>query len=149
MNLSEVMEKIEDYKPGRFINIKWKRPVKTIKSYTGSEIIKSTFGVSRMGIAYDNMKAVVEMRLDGRLPTVNAGLPWGAWFKKRYIIEHKGRYYLRVYTVPGTELISVYYLDKQTVDKRSIRDFCLKSEFSKRNKTGCITVNIDYIEKIG
>ena len=63
---------------GANIVLEWSRAVKTRKGVADT-IRKNVRMVGRIGIEYDNVKTVQDKRESGKLPTENAGLPWGRW----------------------------------------------------------------------
>ena len=82
MNFNEVKEVIRNTKKGTFT------PIHKVKDL-GKGVIKHTYMLMRMGIDYSNMK-VNQGREIGELP-------WGSWNLFPWIIEHKGKFYLRIY----------------------------------------------------
>lgn len=149
MDFVNVIEVIKGYRKGRFISVKFSRPMKTLARYRDMNLVKTTSATVRLGIDYDNMKVVAKKRTAGELPVVNSGLPWGQWRIPGYIIEHKLNMYLRAYVVPGTRPKSRYYIDGKEVSRDYAMQFCLGSESKSENDTGCITVNIENIVELG
>lgn len=96
MKLDQVKQAVHTTPKGSNIVLEWVRDMDTRK---GIEVpfSKSVRMVGRMGIEYDNLKAVEAKRESGELPAVNAGLPWGQWSEYPWLIEHKGNYYVRLY----------------------------------------------------
>ena len=95
MELEQVRQAIATAPKGANIVVEWVRPCKVRKGVQ-DVLTKSVRMVGRMGIDYDNMKAVQEKRASGELPAENGGLPWGEWIEFPYLIGHKGQTYLRL-----------------------------------------------------
>ena len=83
---------------GANVILEWVRDCKTRKGVEVS-ITKHVRMVGRVGIDYDNQKAVIAKRASDELPSKNQGLSWGQWVESsKYLIEHKGNYYVRLYS---------------------------------------------------
>jgi hypothetical protein len=74
--LDSVIAVLTSAPKGANVILEWSRPVKTKKAYSAMNIVKHVRMVGRVGIEYDNMKAVQEKRASGELPAENAG----SWF---------------------------------------------------------------------
>lgn len=75
MKLETVQNVLTLAPKGANIVLEWTRSAKTRKGVTDT-ILKSVRMVGRVGVEYDNLRAVQEKRESGELPTENAGLPW-------------------------------------------------------------------------
>ena len=148
MNLSQVRQAIKDTRKGCNIIVEWTRPCETRKGIS-AVITKSVRMVGRMGIEYDNQNEVQEKREEGTLPAVNAGLPWGQWSEYPWLIENKGKFYLRLYN--GTSAITspkaTFFIDGVETTKGAIIPYLLASEL--REKEGdCFTCTIENITRL-
>lgn len=119
---------------------------KTMKVKKGNAPIQkiSTFQ-ARLGVTYDNMKSVQEKREDGRLPEENQGLPWGRWKTFPYVIEHKGKEYIRFSKVNSSVPHKTVYLrDGQEISLDEVKRVALASEFNKSD-LDCFNIPADNI----
>ncbi len=126
---------------GQMVGFLWLRDMKTRKT-TVSKITKEVRTVCRVGLDYDNQKAVQEKREEGELPAQNAGLPWGKWFYFPYLIEHKGNLYFRLYPLPNHTPKVIYRINGQIARKEEIEPLCLASEFYEK-ETHALSININ------
>jgi hypothetical protein len=151
MNIEDIKAAIKPRKGANLSAIVVKT-LKTKVSYKDKNITKKTKLVIRGGIDYDNMSVVKEGREDGSLPEENAGLPWGEWAEFPLHITHKGTDYARMYPASGLSFKPVvqYFLDGVEVDKDSIKEFCLASEFPKPDDKEplCFTIKAENIQEI-
>lgn len=134
---------------GGFVRMSWTRPVKTFKTYSGAPITKSVYCVGRVGIDHDARAKVIEARATGELPAVNAGLPWGEWLAFPWFIQHKGALYVRLYPVEGSRPVVTFLREGAVIDKDSLRDIALASEFAEHNEeTGCFAVKAESLTSV-
>lgn len=131
-------------KTGQICSVTWCRPMKTRKGVE-NRVEKKVSAVVRAGVNFDNMASVQEKRQTGELPAENTGLPWGEWFVFPYIISHKGEHYLRFSHFPGGKLEIHFFLDGVEVEKESLREVCLASEFAERESLDCFNVKASSI----
>lgn len=134
MELQQVRRAIKATPKGCNIVCEWKRACKTRKGVS-SIVTKHVRMVGRMGIEYDNINDVQEKREEGTLPAVNAGLPWGQWSEYPWLIEHKGKYYLRLYkgTSATTTPEVTFFLEGLEVPKSSVAPLLLASELAEHD----------------
>ena len=134
MELIQVRQAIKETPKGANIVCEWTRPCKTRKG-TPAIITKAVRMVGRMGVEYDNLGAVQEKRDNGELPAVNAGLPWGQWSEYPWLIEHKGKHYLRLYngTSKLTTVKATFYMDGIEAEKDRVAPFLLASELTEKD----------------
>ena len=148
MNHNQVMQAISETPKGANIIVSWERPAKTKKSFQGI-VNKQVRMVGRIGVQYDNLKAVKEKRESGELPAENQGLAWGQFLVYPYLIGHKGKEYLRLYH--GTSKIpyntAKFFVDGTEVEKSAIEDILLASE-KIPCQGDCFVVQLDYITQI-
>jgi len=134
MELQQVRQAIKATPRGCNIVCEWERPCKTRKGVSAL-ITKHVRMVGRMGIEYDNINDVQEKREEGTLPAVNAGLPWGQWSEYPWLIEHKGKFYLRLYN--GTSALTTpkatFFNNGVEVSKASIAPLLLAAELAEKD----------------
>lgn len=124
------------------------RPCKVKK---GQEpIFKMSKFQCRVGVTYDNMKAVQEGRANGELPAENAGLPWGEWESFPHVIRHKGERYFRCTSLNnGYRKAPRFYRDGQIITKDEAQAACLASEFRGDDETPLVfTVKVSSILEV-
>ena len=127
---------------GQIVAIKTQRECKIRKG--AKQVSKESVYTCRLGINYDNMKAVKAKRETGELPAQNAGLPWGKWAAFPYLIEHKDQLYLRC-AVKG-EAKYTYFLDDVVVSEEEAKIHCLAFEF--KPKKDVFTIKVGTITEI-
>ena len=149
MNIENVKKAIETRRKGEFIKVIWGRQCKTKKAYANETIMKHCAVTARIGVTYDNIGNVKQKRENGELPENNQGLPWGTWVDGYfpYLIEHKGKYYVRISLANGNP-VKVRYVDKEgngcSFDK--IEHMLLASEKPKKDSNpDVLTISIDNI----
>lgn len=120
-------------KKGQFVSFKTERAMKTKKGQ--APITKVSQFVARVGVIYDNMKAVKGKRADGTLPEENQGLPWGTWLQFPYLITHKDALYLRCSDTKnsGQKGKVHYYRDGVEISIDDAKKSCLASEFYEKD----------------
>jgi hypothetical protein len=142
MEFATVKEIVETAPKGANIVLEWERDCKVRKSVTDS-IRKRTHMAGRLGVEYDNLKAVKDKRESGELPEENAGLPWGEWLQYPLFISHKGNIYLRLYT--GTSATAHPYVtflkNGEKIEKAAIENCLLASELTA-SKGDCFVVKV-------
>ncbi len=142
MNKATILENVLA-KKGQFGSVVINKPLKN-RAGVKHDVRKITKMVIRAGINYDNLTVVKEKRESGKLPPVNAGLPFGSWVAYPYLIHHKGNHYIRLYPASSK---TEYLLDGKPTDIESIKHLVLASEV-KPNHSDCITVNINNIQEL-
>lgn len=143
MKAIEIVEAIQN-KKGTNVQAIWQRPAKTLKTFAGS-IQKRTKTYVRSGISYSNLSDVKEAIAAGERGEVQS-LPWGQWRTgfERYIIEHKGVEYVRLYPASFENLRAnvEWLLNGQVVEYQDVEPYLLASEKLKRDeeKPLCFTL---------
>ncbi len=108
----------------------------------------STFQ-ARVGVEYDNIKAVQDKRASGELPQENQGLPWGQWYDYPHIIEHKGEYYYRCTRVRNNFQSQVTYLrNGQEISRQEAEQDCLASEFRGDTANAVFTIKVASLQAV-
>ena len=124
--------------------------LRAMKVRKGMEPIQklSTFQ-ARVGVEYDNIKAVQDKRANGELPAENQGLPWGEWYDYPHIIEHKGEYYYRCTRVRNQFVPQVTYLQHGVeITKESAEIQCLASEFRGDTDNEVFTIKVASLQAV-
>jgi hypothetical protein len=129
---------------GQIVTLVTERPMKVRKNQL--PITKRSEFQCRVGVNYDNIKAVQEKRETGELPAENAGLPWGEWVEFPYVISHKGELYLRC-TVLNNDFYRepVYTQQGDVISRETAQEQCLASEFSARGDNEVFTVKLSSV----
>jgi hypothetical protein len=108
----------------------------------------STFQ-ARVGVEYDNIKAVQDKRASGELPAQNQGLPWGQWYDYPHIIEHKGEYYYRCTRVRNQFVPQVTFLRNGIeITKAEAEQDCLASEFRDGDDNEVFTIKVASLQQV-
>lgn len=141
-----VLAVVSEATKGANIKLSWHRACKTKKTCSDA-ISKEVHAVGRVGINYDNQKAVIEKRENGELPEQSQPI-WhgkGEWAIFPYLIRHTvtGQYYLRLYTGTGTAKPSVqFYRNGQAVSFENVAPDLLASE-KNSEKGDCFCCKVE------
>ena len=132
-------------KKGQYVTFKTERTMKVRKGQ--SPITKISEFVARVGVTYDNMKAVKQKRSDGTLPEENQGLPWGKWVTFPYVIEHKDALYLRCSATQNKEQTGKvhYFRNGEEISRDEAQSACLASEFAPKSDGDVFNIKVDSI----
>lgn len=150
MNLNLLRNAIRRIPNGQFTTMIMERPVKLSRAYAANNVVvKRTRSLVRLGVDYENIKKVHEFREAGILPAENTGLPWGRWLEMPYFVEHKGKYYLRVATIPGTKPQIEYFHNGVRRSRAEIENMFIASENKEKIPPIVMTPCIENIIHIG
>ena len=136
MTFSELKDFVLAGGRGTIYSIVFGRELQLRKEFAGNTVVKVTFGSVRLGINYENTKAVAEKRASGELPPVNTGMKYGEWEVFPYFIKNGDRRYLRCYPncSQSARMESRYFLNGKIVSKEEIQHMCLAKEFRSEDK---------------
>ena len=145
-SVKAVMGKVQK---GSNIVVSWERPCKTKKTCP-HQIVKQVLTIGRIGIDYNNLKAVQEKRENGELPEQSQPI-WngkGEWAEFPFLIRHvnSGKLYLRLYKGSSAKVKPkvAFFMDGQSVTMEQIKPFLLASETSKSSENAdCFTCDIE------
>ena len=147
MLLNQTMNVLENVKKGAYIVIEWTRNVKVLKGYekaNGTTIVKkSCKGVFRLGVAYANLKENIEKE--------TGSLLYGHYVEgfPNYIIEHNGKFYLRITVSKNHKTKSVYTINGTETTKEYLQENKVISSSNSSNDLLVFNVNIEDITRIG
>lgn len=134
---------------GQFASLKTVRLLKVRKGQQAIE--KESIFTCRIGVDYDNIKAVQEKRDAQLLPAENQGLPWGQWLVFPHLIAHKGAHYLRCTQVNGNNacIPKVRFLRNGVeITREEAQAAALASEFQDREDRDVFTVKVESIVEV-
>ena len=133
---------------GQIVTVKTQRPVKMKKDQPA--VTKTSEFQCRVGVNYDNIKAVKEGRASGELPAENAGLPWGEWIEFPYTIGHKGETYVRCTMLDNSfRRAPVFMLaDGSVVDKEFVKARALASEFKEGDDSAVFNIKLSSLLEV-
>jgi hypothetical protein len=153
MNTTSTDPQIQAYltalmsRKGQIVTVTTERPMKVRKGQ--DPIQKASEFQCRVGVNYDNIKAVQEKRADGSLPQENAGLPWGEWADFPYVITHKGEYYVRCTVLRnGFRRTPTYTSMGQEITREAAQIACLASEFKDGDDNEVFNIKISSIRSV-
>lgn len=124
MTNQEILTKLATIKKGRYFSLS---KVKDL----GNGVTKESDMVIRLGVNYANLK-INENKITGKLP-------WGHWVEglENLVVEHKGKYYLRVTSKDpanpesGADVIATrYLLNGKEISKEEAKTFAKEKELS-------------------
>lgn len=132
---------------GQIVTLVTTRAMKVRK---GQDPIKKTSEFQcRVGVNYDNIKAVQEKRAEGQLPAENAGLPWGEWVDFPYVIAHKGEYYVRCTILRNAfRKAPTFTRNDVEITKDEAQVACLASEFREGDDNDVFNVKLSAIRSV-
>lgn len=104
MENNEIISVVAQLKKGTYVSLIKRKDL-------GQGVVKITSMVIRTGINFANMQVNKDRQV--------GQLPWGNWVAglENYVIEHKGKFYLRVYNSYSDSIASVYYLNGNEITK--------------------------------
>ena len=105
----DLIEQVKNIKGCVFAHIWYRSTEKLPKSF--GTVTKVVDRMVQLNYDYEN---AVNNRLakQGKPAAFSAKkLPWGTWNAFNKVIEHKGEYYLRMYSYNGAETYTEYYVD--------------------------------------
>lgn len=132
---------------GQIVTVETERAMKVRKGQAA--IQKSSEFQCRVGVNYDNIKAVQAKREDGSLPAENAGLPWGEWVDFPYVIHHKGEYYVRCTVLRnGFRRTPKFTQLGLEITKEAAEMACLASEFRDGDDNDVFNIKLSSIRSV-
>ena len=143
--MSKIDKLLQGYKKGTYITLHTLKQAKVKKSCPYKIVKSSKYKNARLGISYDNMSQTQVLRNTDEIPKENAGLTWGEWKSFPYVIEHKGKDYLRCY-VEIRNIETTWIKDGEVVNKADIEEYLLSSE-KKKPKEGVDIVTLSIKEE--
>lgn len=129
---------------GQFTNVRFKSNVVLAAKFKHLSIEKITLATVRAGIDFKNLSSVKEGIENGERGEIHP-LKWGSWKKFPYIIEHKGKEYVRLYPSLSKKHIPKvkYFLDGKEISKKDVLNYVTDSkrdEMIKAEKPECFNV---------
>jgi hypothetical protein len=120
------------------LHVAWVSPEKKVAAaFRGHVLTKESTATVMTGVEYQSL-SVNNDRETGELP-------WGEWVPEHYpyLIQHKGSFYARLYTVDGT-IRTTYKIDGRIVKREDYLAMLVPSAREpKRPNGGCITVHVE------
>jgi len=150
MNAQQIVESLKTRK-GQHVQAVWQRLAKTLKACPMA-VGKRTSAWVRAGIDYANLASVQNGIASGERGEVQS-LPWGTWKQFPFVIENKGKEYVRLYPASFGNLSTPqveWTLDGKPTTYENVEQFLLESEKRKDNeRPDCFTLSADSILSIG
>lgn len=137
MTNEEIIQTMLSKKKGRYVNLKKEKDL-------GNGVKKITDMVIRLGVDYANMKVNEDRQSE------IGSLPWGHWVEglEGYVIEHKGKYYLRVASSYSNTTKSIYTLNGVEVDKEEVETLVAPSKM-KSSQADVYNIKFENIIELG
>jgi len=150
MELAQVQNVIETAPKGANIVLEWTRDAKTRKG--APKVRKMVRCIGRIGVEYDNLKAVVEKRGNGELPSENQGETWWEWVHHPFLVRHKTTHqlYLRMYkgTSKKTQPMRQFLVNGEATSFEAVETHLLSSEKRSNDTTDTFMVKIEDLTRI-
>lgn len=145
MLVEHVVEKLESYRPGTFINVAWEKDISSAKARkAGIKVTKSSHGILRTGISYRN------------LPGVEIVSDKPSWFEHcgKGLIQHKNdnsKKYLQLFTVKGNKVRSKITVNGEVMDPEVAYElgYITKADLPKTEELKVMSVSVENITKFG
>jgi hypothetical protein len=136
---------------GQFATLTMRRPLKVKKGV--AETIKESRFTVRIGVNYDNQKAVQEKRESGDLPAENAGLIGREWVVFPYILRSlkTGKFQVRctpIHNNPMAVREVHFYRDGKEITRAEAEVGAYASEFAEREPTDAFDITVDNITHV-
>lgn len=151
MKISDLLEKLRDYKPGTFVSIEWERDISSAKAKKeGVRVFKHSSGVFRVDVDYKNLSKVQT--------SSNTESTKEAWFTHSNlhdaIVESKRdpeKKYLQVFLGANNRVKSEMKLgDKiETPDELYSKGYINKSSIPSKDEILTFTLGIENIVRFG
>lgn len=160
MEKTVLENKLANVHNGAYINIRFARKCETYKKLGDLDISKETESVVRLGVAYSHIQ---DEKVQDRVSAAKARvlelgeayepnkLPWGQWVPgSKYLIEHKGKYYLRctLSRSPKHHPHVTYTQHGKVVGYEEI-EACLTASEKSKNGDVIFAIPLDSIISIG
>ena len=138
--LNKIIDIIDTLKKGAYCTIEY---ITNKSKKNGPLVEKKTTRTFRTGVTYANMKINANK--------VTGPLPWGHWVAnyENYLIEHKGKYYLRVTNSFNHTSKTNWLLNGKEVDGQELVNQRLINEKELMDDMIVKVIPIDNIIKIG
>lgn len=141
MKKEDIKNKLAAIRNGAYTNITFLSDIISNKDNKEHKIQKVVSAVVRLGVTYSHINtAAIQERnamLDDLGNPVTEKLPWGEWDPEcRYLIAHKGNYYLRctVSRSPKHQRSVKYLLDGVEVTKEDVMALTRASEWDRKEE---------------
>ena len=154
MQLNQVRQAIAATPKGANVILEWNRTLACLKtSGCQDTIVKSTRMVGRIGIDYDNQKAVQAKRDSGELPAENAGLNGMEWIEPPYLLRSlkSGRTLLRLYCGTSDKIHPEVHFFRNGVEvaRESLNGSVASTDWKpSEEKPDCFSCHTDDIVRI-
>lgn len=131
------------YQIGSYVRCEWKSKKDTTAKHKDGKVIKISNGVVRLGVKYENLQSIKEKGIKVQ------PLTYGEYVKgsERYLIEHKGQKYVRLYTSKSKnhKTHSKYLLNGVEVDRQYLIDngVCTEKMLGSSKELDCFNVKLE------
>lgn len=135
---------------GQFVKASWKSKVKTSAKYKDVMIEKRTVAVVRAGINFSNLSSVKKGIAEIERFEVGS-LPWGQWKEFPYIIEHRGKEYIRLYPSPSKNHIpqTKFFVNGIETSKKDVLKYLTPSKVKEltenKERPECFTIKYENV----
>ena len=152
MTREEILKFLKSMKKnGIYTNISYKSFIKGDKNHKDTVVQKTTKGIIRLGITYSHIDAP-EVKVSDTTSGEQRELPWGEWDPEcPYLINHKGRTYLRCATsrAPNHHSQTNFAIDGVVVSKEDAMAVTRPSDWNKKPDIVVFTLPIENIISLG
>ena len=154
MELSQVQQVLENYKPGTYIKVCWEKDISSARAKkNGVTIIKKCEALVRTAIKYTHIKGIV--------PKSYENSEWETWFEHsdvRGMVQHKNdesKKYLQLYPINGKKIKTKIVATVETDNLENlyklgfITKASLPQESVDEDEVRVMTLSLDNITKFG
>lgn len=150
MQLNQIQEVLNNYKPGTFIKVCWEKDISSAKAKKqGITITKRCEGIVRTGINYKNVKNVVVSE------SSQDHVSWFEHCDMKGLIQSKSdnsKKYLQLYPVKGNKIKTVIAstnIYESNLEKLYELGYITKSSLTKTDELIVMNLGIENIIKFG
>lgn len=147
MKINELLNKLESYRAGTFVTLGWERDVSSAKAKKlGIQVMKSSSGLIRTEVDYNNLKAVQGMERGDKES-------WFEHFNKGILQSKKdpSKKYLQAFPVPGKKFNVRMFVNGVEEDAQSLyeKGLITKAALGNTCELDTFTVSVDNIVNFG
>lgn len=151
MEIINIKEALKNYRKGSFCRMGWTTDISTAKARKmGYTVQKVTHTVGRLGVNYNNVKAVVLKKSISE--PQKAYTPWYQQTEEPYLVQsikEPNKKYLKVFTAKAVKPKVTYLLNGQVVSKEYLLEQELCKKPSSQEELVMMTIPVQNLNYIG
>lgn len=152
MQTNKLVELLND-KRGASLNVRLTSVVEPLAAHRGTIIDKVTEMTVISGVSFENRRDIREAIESGERGAVQP-LAWGTWKQFPFVIEHKGKDYLRLYLPSKAQIeagffrptVVKFYANGAEISREQAITLCGSKAQAKENEQGVMTCKAENLE---